>query len=284
VSALPGNAEAGVPPEEVLRVKSESGFHPSNVYRRGDVVIKDAHPWTRTVHTLLRHLEEVGFEGAPRIVGSGFDDSGHETVTFIEGEFTQPGPWTLEGAASTGHLLRRLHDATATYRPPPDAIWKPVAIRSLGSHNGATRIISHCDVAPWNVVARSGRAVALIDWDYAGPVDPIVELAMLCWLNAKLHDDVVAAREGLPPLEDRTRQLRAIVDAYGLSARPRRSFVDLMIELVVHETAAEADMANVAPDTKSADCDPQLVWALTWHARGAAWMMRNRRVLQNALA
>ncbi|MGZ4433218.1 MAG: hypothetical protein ACXVW7_06265 [Trebonia sp.] len=34
--------------------------------------------------------------------------------------------------------------------------------------------------------------VALIDWETAGPVDPLVELAQLAWLNAKLHDDVVA--------------------------------------------------------------------------------------------
>ncbi len=269
------------PDVEALRVKSASGFHPSHVYRRGSVVVKDAHLWTPTGHTLLRHLEAVGFDAAPRLVGMGFDDEGHELLTYIEGEFTQPGPWTLEGAASTGHLLRRLHDATASYRPPPDAVWQPAVIRTLGS---AGRIVSHCDVAPWNIVARDGRAVALIDWDYAGPIDPLVELAQLCWLNAELHDDVVAAREGLPPVEERARQLRAIVDAYGLPARQRRGFMDRIIELVVHETAAEADAANVIPDTKSADCDPQLVWALTWHARGAAWLLRHRRILQQALS
>lgn len=83
---------------------------------------------------------------------------------------------------------------------------------------------------------------------------------------------------------ERARQLRAIVEAYGLPARQRRGFIDLMIELVVHETAAEAAMANVTPNTKPADCDPELVWALTWHARGAAWILRHRRTLQNALS
>ena len=77
---------------------------------------------------------------------------------------------------------------------------------------------------------------------------------------------------------------RAIVDAYGLPARQRRGFIERIIELVVHETAAEADAAHVIPDTKSADCDPQLVWALTWHARGAAWISRHRRILQQALS
>src|SRR5205823_6542225 len=143
---------------------------------------------------------------------------------------------------------------------------------------------SHCDVAPWNIVARDGLPVALIDWDYAGPVDPLVELAQLCWLNAQLHDDVVAANVGLPPLDARARQLRAIVDAYGLPARQRRGLVTRILELIVHETAAEADLAHVTPGTQSADCDPQLVWALTWHARGAAWVLRHQRTLQAALA
>src|SRR5215472_6228868 len=56
-------------------------------------------PWTPTVHAPLRHLEEVGFDGAPRLVGFGLDADGREMLTFI-----------------------------------------------------------HCDVAPWNIVARAGRA------------------------------------------------------------------------------------------------------------------------------
>jgi hypothetical protein len=42
--------------------------------------------------------------------------------------------------------------------------------------------------------------VALIDWEWAGPVDPRIELAEVCWANAGLHDDIVAEREGLPSL------------------------------------------------------------------------------------
>jgi Tol biopolymer transport system component len=36
------------------------------------------------VHALLRHLESVGFEGAPRVVG--FDDSGREVLTYVDGD------------------------------------------------------------------------------------------------------------------------------------------------------------------------------------------------------
>jgi hypothetical protein len=43
-------------------------------YRTGavlidDVIHKPAAPWTSTVLALLQHLEDAGFEGAPRALG-----------------------------------------------------------------------------------------------------------------------------------------------------------------------------------------------------------------------
>jgi len=250
----------------------------TTVHRRGRIVVRDSGPWTPAVHTLLQHLELVGFEAAPRVVGSGFEPDGRETLTFIEGEFTQPGPWSLDGAAAVGRLLRDLHTATASYQPPPDAVWAPWHGRDLG---GPARVVGHCDMAPWNIVARDGMPIALIDWEFAGPVDPLVELAQACWLNAKLHDDIVAEREGLPSLAERARQLRAIVDAYGLSAGQRRGFFDRIIEYVVSDTAGQADDAAVTPEMTH---HPEALWAMAWRARAAAWMLRNRRSLERALA
>jgi Phosphotransferase enzyme family len=250
----------------------------SVVHRDGDVVLRNAGPWTPAVHALLRHLEDVGFPAAPRLVGSGMDHRGREMLTFIDGEFTQPGPWSLGGATALGSLLRDLHQAASSFRPPPDAVWFPWHGRHLG---GPAKVIGHCDAAPWNIVARHGLPVALIDWETAGPVDPIVELAQMCWLNAKLHDDIVAELEHLPPLADRARQLAAIVDAYGLSARQRRDFVDRLIEFAICDTAWEADDAAITPETNT---HPIALWAMAWRARSAAWMIRHRRTLETALA
>ncbi len=249
----------------------------SAVYRRGDIVIRETGPWGKTVHSLLRHLEEVGFDGAPRVVGSGFAPDGRETLSYVDGEVIDPSPWTIEGAAAVGNLVRRLHDATASFRPPDDALWPPWYGRSLG---GSTRIISHCDIAPWNIVSRDRIPAALIDWELAGPVDPLVDLAQAAWLNANLHGDDDSGLEELLPVHDRIAQLRAIVDAYGLSAKRRRGFLGLMIEVVVHDTAFQADEANI---TKTS-VDPEALWGLAWRARAAAWLMRERRALQRALS
>jgi hypothetical protein len=117
-------------------------------------VVRDSRPWTPIVHALLRHLETVGFDHAPHVVGSGFDPVGRETLTFIQCDFIHPGPWTLEGATSIGVLLRKLHRATDAFHIPADAVWYPWFGRRLG----VVSAIGHCDVAPWNIIARDGRA------------------------------------------------------------------------------------------------------------------------------
>ena len=91
--------------------------------RRGDVVLRPAGPWTPTLHSLLRHLEDVGFAGSPRVVGTGFAADGRETLSYIEGEVADSGPGTVEGALAIGNLLRELHETTASFRPEPDATW-----------------------------------------------------------------------------------------------------------------------------------------------------------------
>ena len=249
----------------------------TTVHRRGDVVLRDTGPWTPAVHALLRHLDKVGFQAAPRLVGSGLDQDGREMLTFIEGKFTQPGPWTNEGAAGLGALLRDLHRATSSFRPDPRAVWFPWHGRELG---GPRRVVGHCDVAPWNIVARDGVPVGLIDWEFAGPVDPLVELAQLCWLNAKLHDDIVAELEGLPPPAERARQLAAIVDSYGLTAKERAGFFGTIVEFVISDVAWEADDAGVTPEMTA---HPIALWAMAWRARSAAWIIRNRRTLESAI-
>lgn len=249
----------------------------NRVHRTGDVVLRPSTPTTPSVLALLRHLESVGFAGAPRVVGSGLHADGREVLTYIDGSFTHPGPWSLEGVARLGAMLRELHEATASFVEPLNARWIENDVRLLGDHR---RVISHCDLGPWNIVTRGGLPVGFIDWEFAGPVNPIVELAEVCWLNAKLHDDQVAELEGLPTLRVRAEQMRALVDAYGLGPVDRLRLVDLMIELIIVEVAWEADEAGVTPKTTE---HPVGLWAMAWRARAGRWILRNRQVLEDAL-
>lgn len=160
-----------------------------SVYRKDGMVLRPAAPWTLSVHRLLRHLEQNGFVFAPKVLESGYTDDGREVLSFVEGDFVHPGPWSDEGLAQVGQMLRQLHDSSAGFQPPADARWQPWFLRELG---GTGRVFGHGDVAPWNVVTRDGLPVGLIDWEYAGPVDPMAELARVCWLFPQLHDDDVA--------------------------------------------------------------------------------------------
>ncbi len=250
-----------------------SSYTHTDVRREGDVVVRSAGPWASTVHALLRHLEAVGFDGAPRVIDA---QPGREVLTYIEGEISHRGQRTIEAAAGVGDLLRRLHDATASCVPPSEAVWHPSLIREV---EGDERVISHCDTGPWNIVLRDGIPFALIDWDMAGPVDVRAELAEAAMLNANLFSDDVVELNQLPDFAYRCRQLSALVDAYGLSRRQRDGLVDMMIEHIVRSMAGDTYEANVMPETKESDA----LWGLTWQARQAAWLLRNRPALERAL-
>lgn len=261
----------------ITRLPGPDG-QPSRVFRRGGTVLRPAGRWTPAVHALLRHLERAGFAGSPRVVGDGYDDQGREVLTFIEGTFVHPRAWSDDGIWHAGRLLRTLHDATAGFRPPPDAVWHPWPFRAALGTPGT--VISHCDAGPWNLAARDGLPFALIDWDTAGPTDRLDEVAATAWWNAQLHDDDVAGRYALPPAAARAAQLRYFLDGYQLTAAARDGLVTRMIEYAIRDCAAEAVRAQVTPDS----ADPAPLWALAWRSRSAAWMIRHRTLLENAIA
>ena len=248
----------------------------TSVSRIGDVVHRETGPWAPSVHALLRHLEAEGFAGAPRVIGSGFDPQGRETLTYLPGASLHPGPWPEDALFNLGRLLADFHRASASFVPPENAIWRPWFGRDLGT---GQRIIGHGDLGDWNVLAQHGQPSAFIDWEQAGPVDPLVELAQLCWLNAHLFDDNLEASIGLPPLNIRARKLRYIVDGYGLPAADRARLVPTMIELATHDAANEAVEAALNPDGDPAEA----LAAVAWRLRSAAWMGRNRGVLEAML-
>ncbi|MEV0974282.1 hypothetical protein [Microtetraspora glauca] len=249
--------------------------NPTPVIRHRDTVLRPAGPWTETVHALLRHLESVGFTGSPRLVGDGYDDQGRDVVTYIDGEFVHPLAWTDEGIWRVGRLLRELHDATASFRPPPDAVWQWWPFHS----SDPEAIISHRDAGPWHTVARDGLPVAFIDWTSAGPTDRLDEIAATAWWNAQLHDDDVAERHRLPGASVRAAQLRYFLDGYGFPVAERDGLVTRMVEYAIRDCAAEAIKGRVTPESG----DPAPLWSMAWRARSAAWMLRHRSMLESAV-
>jgi hypothetical protein len=164
------------------------------------------------VHALLTHLESVGFDGAPRLLG--IDDKGRETLSFIEGTpSTRPWPAELrtdDGLHKLGALLRRFHDAVADFAPPADTEWwigrRPV---------GEGEIVIHGDLGPWNILWHEGEPVAFIDWDFAEPESPFIDLAELAFFVTPMRDDAHCLECGFDAVPDRGHRLRVFCDAYG---------------------------------------------------------------------
>lgn len=178
------------------------------VHRVGDTVRRPLRSTAPAIHALLRHLERVGFDGAPRVLG--VDDEGREVLTYVPGTaITAPAPvWALTDAAlrSVGELLRRFHEAVADFDHTPYA-WPASA---PAPYSGGA--ITHNDPNLDNVVFRDGRAVALIDFDLAAPGSPAWDLAGAARLWAPLRSpaDTDDARRGRE-----LERLRVLVDAYG---------------------------------------------------------------------
>ncbi len=244
----------------------------STVTRRGDTVFRQPAPWSATTIALLRHLEREGFEHAPRVIGEGFDDHGREMLTYVEGESIHPYPWDDDALPVLGKMLKKLHIASASFVPLADAQWRPWFGRELGQPS----VIGHCDTGAWNIIAREGLPVAFIDWEEAGPVDPIIELAQACWLNGLLFDDDLAETLGLGSVEARGRQIKILLDGYGLAVSRRAGFVGLIRDFAILSAANEAIEAKVTPETTEAAA----LWGVTWRTRSAGWLVRHHDTLE----
>jgi Phosphotransferase enzyme family len=192
------------------------------VTRVGDTVRRPRGPNSAATWALLEHLERVGFDGAPRFLG--VDDRGREMLSFLPGEAAiEPvEDWALtdEALVSVAELLRRYHDAAASFDPAghvwPDFV--PAPFRD--------GLVSHNDPNLDNVIFSGGVAVGLIDFDLAGPGSAVWDVTCAARLWAPLRDE----RDLPEPLRGRTlERLRLFADAYGLPAHERSRVVEAAI-------------------------------------------------------
>ena len=184
-----------------------------SVVRQGPHVLRPSNPHTPTIHAFLRHLRSAGFEAASFPIG--VDPDGRERLEYIEGDVAYPPypAWaqTDLALASAAALVRRLHDASAGFVPPPDATWS----REMADPEGGP-VICHNDVCPENVVYRNQIAVGLLDFDFAAPGRRLYDLAQFARMNVPMDSDDDAVLLGRTPPFDPFRRLRIVADAYGL--------------------------------------------------------------------
>lgn len=217
------------------------------VVRIGDTVRRPAGPASDDVAALLRHLEDAGFAGAPRHLGS--DERGRDVLAYIDGWV--PARFQAFDDAqvrAAGALLRSFHAAT---RAHARARW------------GAD-VVCHHDPGPNNAVFRDGCPIALIDFDLAAPGDALDDVAYMAWTWC------VSSKPARGPAARQAAQVRLLAQAYGLDAAGRHRLVDAMLDRQARNaafwTARGAD----------ADADAAAVATAAQVAERVAWSMRER--------
>jgi hypothetical protein len=243
------------------------------VLRVGDTVRRPSPPAAPAVHALLHHLENVGFDGAPRYHGE--DENGREVLSYIDGDVpTAPYPaWALTDDAlfSVAVLLRRYHEAVRSFDATAHE-W-PTTVPS--PYRGA--LVTHNDPNLDNVVFRHGRAVALIDFDLASPGSAVWDAALAARLWVPLRDpsDVpldLIARAG--------HRLRLFADAYGLPKVERERMASAV--LATHTWCYDIVRAGAEQGRPGY----QHYWtpsAQEHDARGRRWLESNLESLATAL-
>ncbi|WP_406319543.1 phosphotransferase [Streptosporangium sp. NBC_01639] len=271
------------PAESEPEIALIGGDVTEGVVRVGNTVRRPVGFNAPLVHALLRHLEAVGFAGAPRFLG--IDAAGREVLTFITGEVAgRPRPaWIADEArlASVGRLVRAYDDAVAGFvlpagvRPASGLVEQP---DMPPAPPYPAELVGHMDFTPDNIVFQDGKAAALIDFDLAKPASRVDEVynAMLHW--APLGDPVDAA----PLLQDVDvpRRCRILADAYEMPDTDRSRLVEVA---VLRSRRAWFSMKQIAEEQGGG-------WARMWQEgigdqikRREAWLERNGAAIETAL-
>ena len=167
------------------------------VVRVGGTVRRPVRSQSAAVAAFLRHLEDIGFEGAPRHLG--LDDQGREKLTYVEGDVGMPPfpAWVggLDVLLGVARLQRALHVAAASFAAPADAAWDRANLPAPGP--GA--IVCHNDLCVENVVVRDGQVTAFIDFDFAAPSDRYLDIAIAArhWVPIRDEADMDPNLRGL---------------------------------------------------------------------------------------
>jgi Ser/Thr protein kinase RdoA (MazF antagonist) len=208
------------------------------------------------VARLLAHLAKRGFDGCPQHLG--WDQHGRDVLSFVPGQV--PPRWekfTDDQVGQVAVLLRHLHDAT----------------RDLASRLGG-EVVCHHDPGPNNTVFRNGRPVAFIDFDFAAPGDPLEDVGYLAWAWC------ISSRRDRGPATEQARQLRILVDVYGLSPTDRDQVPAAIVErLHRNESFWRSildDEANSFPRARSGEI-------LAWTQRELAYIEATRETFIAAL-
>lgn len=220
------------------------------IVRIGDTVRRPLRPFSLTIQAYLAHLRDAGFTGAPRPLG--VDEQRREVLSYVPGDVPgHPLPPRAVGEdvlVALARLIRALHEASAGWVPPPDAVWGGTPANAGRRVVQQAELVSHCDYYPGNVVFRDGLPVALIDFDLAHPTTRLYDLANALWYWAPLREGDPRDRPPALAGADIVGRVAVFADAYGMTTRQRAELAPFAVEMARRyheESRASAELDPV---------------------------------------
>ena len=198
------------------------GGNLNEVIRMGETVRRPLKSWSPTIHKLLEHLKQYGFEYAPKFYG--IDENNREILSFIPGEaavdFPRVKPYMMKDGilSDVAVMLRKLHDITVCFKYEKADQW-------MLTYPGALppEIICHNDCAPYNVVFSEGKLNGLIHFDTACPGPRIWDIAYTLYtfvpLGRLVYDpcsDSLIDYHSKKHADERRNRISIFFKAYGM--------------------------------------------------------------------
>jgi Phosphotransferase enzyme family len=215
----PGAHDEPTPAEPEVALGGGMGSG-GQVVRVGDTVRRPWRDHTESVHAFLDHLAGVGFIGAPRVLGC--DPRGREVLSWLDGDVGIPPfpDWVADEELLLGvaDLQRSMHAAAQGFTPPPGAVWDTANLPPAAPD----AIVCHNDLCVENVVVCGRTVVGFIDFDFAAPADPLLDIAIAArhWMPVRDRADIADARGEL----DLVARFHRFTDVHELD-RPARATV-----------------------------------------------------------
>jgi hypothetical protein len=146
------------------------GGNMSNPVLRENMVYKQSHSASHTIHDFLNHLERRGISWIPHSFG--INEDGEHVLSYIRGEVVHDAPkWLFDNTIrqDAAEKLRIFHDSSLDF-PGFNRNWR------LEPHQ-PVEVICHNDFAPYNFVFEGHKAVGVIDFDTCSPGSRIWDLS-----------------------------------------------------------------------------------------------------------
>lgn len=205
-----------------------AGGNVSEVYRSGNTVRRELKPNSIKIHALLKHLDNKGYDYAPKYLG--IDEKGREILSFIEGEAgnypLKKYMWSDDVLQEIAKMLRLYHDSVSDFSF--DESWQ-----SLDNTPQPAEVLCHNDFAIYNIVFYAESPVGVIDFDVAAPGPRLWDIAYTlytCVPLSRFYLNETGEKVFYDSFQDTYRiknRVKLFFDSYG------QGFAENYIEMVL---------------------------------------------------